>query len=427
MSQTLPRLAPGSPVQEAWVPEAILSPTDQHGVEPQGSPGPGEAATVVELALPVYNEESTLEASVRRLRHYLDESFQFAASIRIVDNASTDDTWRIACELAEELPGVTALHLDEKGKGRAIRAAWSTSTARIVAYMDVDLSTGLDAFLPLVAPLLSGHSDLSIGSRFAPGAHVLRGARREVVSRGYNFFLRAVLWNRFTDATCGFKAMRRETAEVLLPLVSDEYWFFDTELLVLAERNGFRIHEVPVDWIDDADSRVNVRSVAGEDLRGIARLVRDRAAGREKESLTIAPGSAQRIVLAGQTARYFGVGVLSTVVYLVCFFLLRSELGTYGADVEAFAISTVMGTFAHMRFTFLPEFRMRLREAAVAGTAAFVIGLALTTLAFGVEGAIGATSALSQVIAIMLGIVAASFVRLVLLRASAYRAHTRRR
>jgi glycosyltransferase involved in cell wall biosynthesis len=382
---------------------------------------PNDLPPIVEVSLPVYNEEEMLESSVRRLRSYLDESFPFATIIRVIDNASTDGTWEIASRLAATLPGVSALHLEEKGKGRAIRAAWSSSKSEVVAYMDVDLSTDLGALLPLVAPLLSGHSDVAIGSRFAPGAHVLRGARREVVSRGYNLILRAALRNRFSDATCGFKAVRRETAEKLLPLVTDDHWFFDTELLVLAERNGFRIHEVPVDWIDDADSRVNIRSVARDDLRGIARLMRNRATGKEG----IASGAfTKHHGHTSQGTRYAGVGVVSTIAYLVTFFLLRNVLGTYVANIVAMALSTIGNTIAHVRFTFGPKSGMRMREAAIAGCVAFATGVSLTTLALGMEAAIGTTSALSEVLAILLGIVAASFVRLILLRASAYRSHT---
>ena len=172
-----------------------------------------------------------------------------------------------------------AIHLDQKGRGRALRAAWSPSTASVVAYMDVDLATGLDALLPLVAPLLSGHSDVAIGTRLGPGAHVVRGARREIISRGYNLLLRSALRSTCTDAQCGFKAMRREAAAELLPLVEDDEWFFDTEVLVTAQRIGLRIHEVPVDWVDDTDSRVEV---APHRLEGPPRRVADARARVEQ-------------------------------------------------------------------------------------------------------------------------------------------------
>jgi glycosyltransferase involved in cell wall biosynthesis len=228
----------------------------------------------------VHNEERDLEPSVRRLHAYLEGFFPFPALVTIADNASTDATPEIGARLAVELPAVRYLRLEKKGRGRALAAAWSESDADVVAYMDVDLSTGLEALLPLVAPLISGHSDLAIGSRLATGAHVRRGPRREVISRGYNLLLRLALGVRFHDAQCGFKAVRGDVARRLVPLVLDRSWFFDTELLVLAERAGLRIHEVPVDWIDDPDSRVDIPATALEDLRGVWRLRRTRAGSR---------------------------------------------------------------------------------------------------------------------------------------------------
>jgi glycosyltransferase involved in cell wall biosynthesis len=233
----------------------------------------------VDIVIPVYDEEAVLEASVRRLHDYLRDHFPLSWRITVADNASRDRTWVLATELARELDNVTVLHIDEKGRGRALRNAWTTTTAEVVAYMDVDLSTDLDALLPLVAPLVSGHSDVAIGTRLAHGSRVVRGHKREFISRAYNLILKATLHNGFSDAQCGFKAARADVARALLPLVEDDGWFFDTELLALAEHNGLRIHEVPVDWIDDDDSRVDVRATAVEDLRGIWRVLRRFAAG----------------------------------------------------------------------------------------------------------------------------------------------------
>lgn len=233
---------------------------------------------ILDLVVPVYNEEVDLEPSVRRLRDYLDRRFVLPALITIADNASTDSTWAIAERLAATVPGVRAMHLDEKGRGRALKRAWLASEAPIVAYTDVDLSTDLDALLPLVAPLLSGHSQLAIGSRLARGARVTRGPKRELISRSYNLILRTLLRAGFRDAQCGFKAIRTDAARILLPFVEDTGWFFDTELLVLAERARLRILEVPVDWVDDPDSRVAIVATATADLRGVARLLRTRRA-----------------------------------------------------------------------------------------------------------------------------------------------------
>jgi glycosyltransferase involved in cell wall biosynthesis len=226
----------------------------------------------VEIVVPVYNEQEALAFSVQRLHDYLAEHFPFSWRITVVDNASSDRTWAVARHLAQRLVSVDALHLGQKGRGGALRAAWLQSNAAVVAYMDVDLSTDLKALLPLVAPLLSGQSDLSIGSRLVPGARVVRSRKREIISRAYNLILHATLRNSFSDAQCGFKAMSAEIARQLVPLVEDNNWFFDTELLVLAERSGLRVHEVAVDWVEGPRSSVDLVRTARDDLRGIARL-----------------------------------------------------------------------------------------------------------------------------------------------------------
>jgi len=229
---------------------------------------------VLDVVIPVYNEEKDLARCVHRLHAYLSAHFPYRFRITVADNASTDATLDIAYRLTAELPGVAVSHFDAKGRGRALRAVWSASDAPVVAYMDVDLSTDLGALLPLVAPLISGHSDMAIGSRLKRSSRVVRGAKREFISRCYNLILRASLRARFSDAQCGFKAMRADVAAALLPLVEDTGWFFDTELLVLAERSGLRIHEVSVDWVDDPNSKVDIVKTATEDLKGVWRVGR---------------------------------------------------------------------------------------------------------------------------------------------------------
>src|ERR1044071_694630 len=209
--------------------------------------GPTEPATsptdvVLDVVVPVYNEEADLGPCVRRLHAHLTGTFPYPFRITVADSASVGATLAVAGELADELPGVAVLHLTEKGRGRALRAAWTASDAPVLAYMDVDLSTDLNALLPLLAPLLSGHSDVAIGTRLAHGARVIRGPKRELISRGYNRLLHTALRARFSDAQCGFKAVRREAAVDLLVSVRDDGWFFDTELLILAQRAGLRIH-----------------------------------------------------------------------------------------------------------------------------------------------------------------------------------------
>jgi glycosyltransferase involved in cell wall biosynthesis len=235
---------------------------------------------VLDVVIPVYNEERDLPGCVRTLHSHLSTRLPFPFRITVADNASTDATLAVAHELAAELPHVEVWHLAQKGRGRALNAVWSASDADVLVYMDVDLSTDLDALFPLVAPLVSGHSYVAVGSRLHRASRVVRGPKRELISRCYNLILRTTLRARFRDAQCGFKAIRADAARQLLPLVEDTTWFFDTELLVLAERSGLRVHEVPVDWVDDPDSSVDIVATALDDLRGVWRLRRALASGR---------------------------------------------------------------------------------------------------------------------------------------------------
>ncbi len=326
---------------------------------------------LVEVVVPVYNEEDDLERSIRRLHAYLISNFPYGFRITIADNASVDRTPEIAEALATEFERVESFRLERKGRGRALRAVWSSTDATVLAYMDVDLSTGLDAFLPLVAPLISGHSAIAIGSRLASGSLVTRGPKREVISRCYNFLLWATLRTRFSDAQCGFKAIRADVARILLPAVEDDAFFFDTELLVLAERSGFRIHEVPVDWIDDTDSRCNVTQTALEDLRGIARVGRRILEGRARVDIPASgPKSTGR-----QLGSFATIGVASTLAYLVFFALLQSSLGSFGANALAVFVTWIGNTIANRRVTFGRFGRQRMSRLAL--TSAILLATAL--------------------------------------------------
>jgi glycosyltransferase involved in cell wall biosynthesis len=241
--------------------------------EPEYLPARFEASdVVVDIVVPVYNEAHVLAASVERLHDFLSANLPSDFRLTLVDNASTDGTWAVITDLRDRLPSTAGMHLHRKGRGLALKTAWGRSDARVLAYMDVDLSTDLGAVLPLLAPLISGHSDLAIGSRLAHGARVVRGRKRDLISRSYNRLLRMTLRARFTDAQCGFKAITAEAAHLLLPLVADDGWFFDTELLILAERADLRVYEVPVDWVDDPDTRVDIVDTAVKDIQGILRL-----------------------------------------------------------------------------------------------------------------------------------------------------------
>jgi putative flippase GtrA len=340
---------------------------------------------VLDIVIPVYNEERDLEGSVRRLHRYLASEVPYPSRITVADNASTDNTLVVAEALADELPDVNVIHLDAKGRGGALYAAWMTSQADVVAYMDVDLSTDLSALMPLVAPLISGHSDVAIGSRLAASSRVVRGPKREFVSRSYNLILRGVLGARFSDAQCGFKAVRADVARQLLPLVADTGWFFDTELLVIAERAGLRIHEVPVDWVDDPDSRVDIVSTAVNDLKGCWRVGRALASGalpvRElQRSLgrePLVPGVPHGMV--GQMVRFGIVGIASTVAFALLYLLLHPEMGAQAANLTALLLTAIGNTAANRAFTFGIRGRTGVARHQLSGLLVFMFGLAITS------------------------------------------------
>jgi len=375
----------------------------------------------VEIVIPVHNEEADLEASVRRLHRYLTERFPLSWVVTIADNASVDQTWGIACRLSADLPGVRAVHLEQKGRGRALRAAWLASTASVVSYMDVDLSTDLDALLPLVAPLLTGHSDVAIGSRLASGARVVRGPKREVISRTYNLILRATLHNGFSDAQCGFKAVRADVARALLPLVEDDGWFFDTELLVLAEHNGLRIHEVPVDWVDDPDSRVHITSTARDDLKGIWRLVRRFAGGGGTIPADLLPAGGVTPALAGQLVRFASIGAVSTAVFAVLFVLLAGPLGPLAATTVALIACASANIAANRRVTFSQRGRAGRRRHYSSGLALAALPLALSLVTLVVLGWLGVVSVLADLVAVTVVNAIATLARFVLLRRWVFR------
>ncbi|HEY1828245.1 MAG TPA: dolichyl-phosphate beta-glucosyltransferase [Acidimicrobiales bacterium] len=371
----------------------------------------------VEIVVPVYNEAPHLAARITELRTFLDTSFPFRALVTIVDNASTDATFDVARDLASRLPGVAAVHLARKGRGHALRTAWSTSVAPVVAYMDVDLSTSLTALLPLVAPLLSGHRDVAIGSRLARGAHVVRGPKRELISRAYNLILRCFLRGRFSDAQCGFKALRADAARRLLPLVEDDAWFFDTELLVTAERLGLRISEVPVDWVDDPDSRVQIVRTALDDLRGVWRMARH----PRLSSDTAGEAASARPVATDQLLRFAGVGVVSTLGYLFLFIAWRPLAGALGANALAMAICTVFNSAVHRELA-----RGRHGQQRRGRDAAIVVGLlaaslTLTTAALLLTDLASPTSLLLEMAAVTVANAVASVIRFSVLRAWVFR------
>jgi putative flippase GtrA len=382
---------------------------------------------VLDVVIPVHNEQTDLQRCVVRLRRYLDNELPVSARITIADNASTDLTWQIAERLAVDLPGVRAIRLTEKGRGRALQAAWGDSDATILAYMDVDLSTDLAALHPLVAPLLSGHSDVAIGTRLTHGARVVRGPKRELISRAYNTVLHATLRTRFSDAQCGFKALRRDRAQLLLPLVQDNEWFFDTELLVLAERAGLRIHEVPVDWTDDPDSRVDIPRTAIADLRGVARLGRGLAAGTIPLDALAASVDRHPVPtgLARQAARFAAIGLASTVAYLALYVALRTGMSSFAANFLALLVTAIANTAANRRLTFGITGGAGAFRHQVQGLGVFVLALATTTMSLAILQVLDRSPARAVEASVLVAAnLVATVMRFVLLRGWVFRGPT---
>lgn len=362
----------------------------------------------MEIVIPVYNEERSLPGCVAALTSFLD-NVPWQASITVADNASTDRTLHAARALAVADPRIRVVHLEQKGRGRALKRVWLSSTADVVAYMDVDLSTDLHALVPLIAPLVADHSDVAIGTRLARSSSVTRGPKREFISRTYNRMLRTLMAAGFSDAQCGFKAMRTDAARRILPHVEDDNWFFDTELLVLAERAGYRVHEVPVDWTDDPDSRVDVVKTATEDLRGMWRVSKGLLTGRiDVDSFARTPRTAAGPVavgvpgagpdsdggsggdtgpgtgtgvdsrLGGQMLRFIVVGVLCTLAYAVLYPLFRLIMWAQFANFVALALTAVVNTDLNRAFTFGVVSRDRLRRDRFQGFGVFLLCWAVT-------------------------------------------------
>lgn len=326
----------------------------------------------VEIVVPVHNEEHALRPSIIALHDYVRRQ-PWTHRIVIADNASTDTTQAVALALVRDLPDVNYVRIEEKGRGRALRLTWETANARVVAYMDVDLSTDLAALPVLVAPLLSGHSDVAIGTRLSAASRVTRGPKREFISRTYNRLLRLTLRSRFSDAQCGFKAVRADRLPTLLEQVKDQEWFFDTELLVVAERTGLRIHEVPVDWVDDPDSRVDIVSTAVADLKGIVRLSRDIAAGRIR--MSDVPNNRG----PGQVLRFIAVGIGSTALFAALYLLARTAMDPVAANIVALLLATAANTAVNRSFTFGISGRDQWWIHQAKGYAVLGVALVITT------------------------------------------------
>ena len=230
--------------------------------------------TSVDVVVPVYNEEHDLPKSIPVLRDFLSsDAFPYEWRIVIADNASTDNTPAVGRMLEDSAGGqVENVRIERKGRGFALKQTWLASPMDVVSYMDVDLSTGLSAFPAVIGAIANDGYDIAVGSRLAPESRIQRSLKRQILSRGYNALVKGMFLTRFSDAQCGFKAISREAAQRILPLIEDNNWFFDTELLILGEKLGYKVKDVPVEWVEDPDTRVKIGATVMEDVRGLLRM-----------------------------------------------------------------------------------------------------------------------------------------------------------
>lgn len=393
---------------------------------------PSSWGLALEIVVPVFNEEAVLESSIKRLSEYLTNEMPSTWKITIADNASTDRTPVIAARLSEQLPHVDYRRLEAKGRGYALRDAWGASEAKVLAYLDVDLSTDLAALPPLVAPLLSGHSDISIGTRLRQSSRVSRGPQREFISRSYNFLLRRTMQVGFSDAQCGFKAIRNDVARRLLPHVKDNGWFFDTELLIIAERSGLRIHEIPVDWVDDPDSRVDIKQTALDDIRGMVRVAGSLVKGSIPVQAIYAELGRRPIVpparpsFFGQVVRFGLVGAVSTLAFALLYLVLQGPFGAQQANFLALLLTAVGNTAANRRFTFGISGPDKLFTQQVQGLIVFLLAWGITSSSLWVLHSVNLDATASiELLTLTAANVLATLMRFVLLRIWVFRVRRR--
>lgn len=393
---------------------------------------PSTGGLALEIVVPVFNEETVLENSIKRLAEYLTLEMPSTWKITIADNASTDRTPAIAARLSEHLPNVEYRRLEVKGRGYALRDAWGASEAKVLAYLDVDLSTDLAALPPLVAPLLSGHSDISIGTRLGQNSRVSRGPKREFISRSYNFLLRRTMQVGFSDAQCGFKAIRADVARRLLPHVEDNGWFFDTELLIIAERSGLRIHEIPVDWVDDPDSSVDIRRTALDDLRGMVRVAGSLVKGSIPVQAIYAELGRRPIVppgrpsFFGQVIRFGLVGAVSTLAFALLYMVFQGPFGAHEANFLSLLLTAVGNTAANRRFTFGISGPSKLFTHQFQGLIVFMLAWGITSSSLLVLHSVSLDATASmELLTLTAANVVATLMRFVLLRIWVFRVRRR--
>ena len=384
------------------------------------------ARPLIDIVVPVLNEEKILQKSITTLDEYMAKHLPYRYQITIADNGSQDKTLEIAKRLAEKYQSVRVVSLAERGRGRALKRVWQNSPADILAYMDVDLLTSLDDFLPIIQPLLAGEAGVAIGSRLAKGAKTTRGLKREFISRCYNNIIKCTSRTKFSDAQCGFKAIRRDVAAKLLPKIKDNEWFFDTELLIKTERAGVPIYEQPVTWIEDTDSRVKIVKTAVDDLKGLYRVNKelDKRSWLEKWTLPVLLLATGALYLFGalhngMANSYYAAAVQAASQDWTAWLFGSLDAANY-VSVDKPPLATMLMGLSARLFGF-SSFSMLL-PSVLAGVGSVWLVYGAVKRQFGLASAViaGATLMLTPVAALMFGFNNPDAILTLMLTASGY-------
>ena len=229
----------------------------------------------VDIVIPVYNEEVNLEKNINILTEWLKNNFKYEWIVTIADNGSTDNTKKIAKDLDMKNKKIILKEITSKGRGIALRESWLSSTSDICAFMDIDLSTELEYLNEIIYPIVELECEICCGSRWMSSSNVKRGLFRGILSWSYNFILQTTLGLKIKDSQIGFKAIKTDTAKKVIPLIKDNEWFFDTELLLISQKNDLKIKQIPVIWIDHPKSTVVVLKTVKMFLRNVWRMKKD--------------------------------------------------------------------------------------------------------------------------------------------------------
>ena len=384
------------------------------------------ARPFIDIVVPVLNEEKILQKSITTLDEYMAKHLPYRYQITIADNGSQDKTLEIAKNLVKKHQSVRVVSLAERGRGRALKRVWQNSPADILTYMDVDLSTSLDDFLPMIQPLVAGEAGVAIGSRLLKDSKTSRGVKRELISRCYNKIIKWTSRTKFSDAQCGFKAIRRDVAAKFLPKIKDNEWFFDTELLIKTERAGVPIHEQPVTWIEDTDSRVKIVKTAVDDLKGLYRVNKelDKRSWFEKWTLPVLLVLTGVLYLFGalhngMANSYYAAAVQAASQDWTAWLFGSLDAANYVSVDKPPLATMVMGLSARL-FGF-SSFSMLL-PSVLAGVGSMWLVYAAVKRQFGFTSAViaGATLMLTPVAALMFGFNNPDAILALMLTASGY-------